>query len=155
MSIGPVTKFNQLESILFSNSGRQWDDVLAGSCMFILCDNTYVFDATHTTASNLLGVITVGDGSPVPVQTPTLDAVTTPGTTFYNSLKADFGLITTITAKFLLCVQTASANVFLNDGTTKLLFIVDLDDINSTASKVSAGTDFFISPPSGGWFKTT
>lgn len=152
MAISSVIKFNQLESVLMSTATRQWDDATAGSCMFILADNTYTPNATHTTAASLLGIITAGDGAPINVSAPAIDATTFPGSTFLNSGAANFGVAVTITAKYLICVQPVTAAAFL--GTTdKLLWYVDLDDTSTTASKASTASDFSINPPVNGWFK--
>ena len=154
MPIGSVQKFNQMESVLLSDANRQWDDTAVGSCMFILADNTYTPAAAHTTAAELSGVITAGDGAPINLATPTIDAATLIGTTFLDSDPANFGVSVSVTAKYLICVQPATAASFLNT-TDKLLWYVDLDTTSSSASKTSTASDFSINTPVNGWVDFT
>jgi len=154
MAIGVVTKYNGLETTLFGTAGRQWDDATAGSNMFILADNTYIPSATHSTTSQLLGVITTGAGAPIAVPAPVLDSASVVGTTSFASGAANFGANVTITAKFLICVQPVTANTFL--GTTdKLLWYVDLDTTNTTTSQSSTNSNFIINQPANGWYSIT
>ena len=154
MAAGAVKKFNGLESELMEDAERQWDDATAGSMMFILADNTYVFDATHILASELVGVITAGDGAPINLTTPVIDKTTLPGTTFLQADDANFGAAVTITAKFLICVKPVVAGTF--DGSSdKLMWCADLDDSSSSASKSSVASDFSLTQPVNGWVKST
>jgi len=157
MAIGAVTKYNQMESVLLASANRQWDDATAGSSMFVLAKNTYTFDATDTTVADLgtAGVdwINSGDGAPINLTTPTIDAATTAGSTYLDSDSANFGTTVTITAKFLICVQPVSAGTVAS--TSKLLWCIDLDDSSGTASKSSSASDFVINTPTNGWIKFT
>lgn len=137
MAIGAVIKYNQLESILFGDAGRQWDNATAGSCMFCLADETYPPDITDTTTTDVgAALITAGDGAPVNVTTPALDKTTTPGTTYYDADPADFGDPVTIDAKYLICVQPVTAGTF-SATTSKLVWFADLNVGQPTPSIVS------------------
>jgi len=153
MSIGAVTKFNQLESIILGDADRQWDDAAAGSCMFILADNTYAFDATDTTAADLSGVISAGDGAPINVTTPTIDDATTAGSTYIDSDDADWGTPVTITAKWIICVQPVVAGTYAS--TAKLLWAFDLDNTSGSADRVVTADEFKYLVPVNGWIKFT
>jgi len=153
MAIGAVTKFNQLESIILGDGDRQWDDATAGSCMFILADNTYAFDATDTTAAALSGVISAGDGAPINVTTPAIDDTTTPGSTYIDSADADWGTPVTITAKWIICVQPVTAGTYAS--TAKLLWGFDLDNSSGSASKTVTADEFKYLTPTNGWIKFT
>lgn len=157
MAFGTITKFNQFESILIGDAGRQWDDATAGSCMFVLAKNTYTPDATHTTLANV-GVadtdyITTGDGLPINLTNPVIDDTTTAGSTYLDSDPANFGVSVTITAKYLMCVQPVVAGT--STTTDKLLWYVDLDDASGTASLAAIASDFVINAPINGWVKFT
>lgn len=151
--IGTVAKFNGMEDTILGDADRQWDDATAGSLMFILVDNSYAFDATDVTAADLTGVISAGDGAPINVTTPTIDKTTTPGSTYLDSNDADWGTPVTITAKWLICVQPVTAGTYAS--TAKLLWALDLDDTNGTASKVVAAGEFKYLAPVNGWVKFT
>ena len=157
MAVGTVTKYNQLESVLFSSAGNPWDDATPGNIMFVLAKYTYTPAATHTTMADVgtSGVdwIASGDGAPMNATTLALDDTTTPGTTYYASDDADFGTSVTITAKWLLAVQPVSAGTAAS--TSKLLWYVDLNDTSSTASASATATSFNVAMPTNGWFKTT
>jgi len=154
MAAGQVTKYNQLESVLFDDSGRQWDNATTGSCMFCLADASYTPNVTHINTANVgAALITAGDGAPINVTTPDVDSVTTPGTTYYDSDSANFGAAVTITAKYLICVQPVAAGTF-SATTSKLLWYADLNTASSSATVSSAGGQFKIDPPVNGWFKT-
>jgi len=154
MPLGTVTKYNGMEKQLQADANRQWDDATAGSNMFIIADNTYTPDATHSTTFDLTGVITAGDGAPINVTSPTIDDTTTPGTTYYDSGIADFGSTVTVTGKYLICIQPVVAGTF-DVATSNLLWVVDLDTTNGTASKVAVGSDFALTPPVNGWIAST
>lgn len=153
MTIGAVTKYNQKEKVLGGTANRQWDDATAGSCLFILCDENYGFDATHTTAANLTGVITAGDGAPINVANPVIDDTTTPGTTAYSSDDANFGAAVTISAKWLVCVQPVTAGTYAT--TAKVLTCVDLNTDSASAVLTSSASDFSIPPNASGWWDVT
>lgn len=154
MALGPVTKYNQLESVAFASAGRQWDDATAGSNMFCLASQAYTPSATHTTTTNVgAALITAGDGSPINLATPVLNQTTTPGTTYYNSDPANFGATVTITAKYLICVQPVTAATF-SATTSKVLWYVDLNTASSTATVSSTLAQFKVDPAVNGWFKT-
>jgi hypothetical protein len=122
--------------------------------MFCLADETYTPSATHTTTTNVgAALITAGDGAPINVASPDLDAATTPGTTYYDSNAADFGASVTIDAKYLICVQPTAAGTF-SATTSKLLWYVDLNTASGTAIISSVANAFKIDPPANGWFKT-
>jgi len=153
MPFGTVTKYDTMESTLMGHASRQWDDSTAGSCMFILADNTYVIDTTDVTAADLTGVITAGDGAPINVGSPALDSATTAGTTYIDSSSADFGAIVTITAKFLICIQPITAAIYAT--TASLLWVVDLDTTSSSTSKTTTTSSFAINTPANGWLAST
>lgn len=157
MAVGTVTPYNQLETVLFGTSGRQWDDATPGNIMFVLAKYTYTPAVTHATLADVgtagVGYITSGDGAPLSAESLALDAATTPGTTYYASNDADFGTSVTITAKYLLAVQPVSAGVIAS--TSKLLWYVDLDDNTTSSSITTAATSFNVAMPTNGWFKTT
>ena len=121
--------------------------------MFILVDNTYTPAATHTTAAEVTGIITAGDGAPINVGTPTLDDTTLAGTTYWDSLAADFGASVTVTAKYLICVQPVVAATYAS--TAKLLWHVDLDDTTGASEVSSVAAVFKVSPSANGWIKTS
>jgi len=156
MAVGIVTKYNTLESVLFSASGRQWDDATVGSNMFILATSLYnPVASVHTTTADLgTTIITVGDGSPINVLNPLLDHTTVPGSTLFKSDSANFGAAVTITAKYLICVQPVVAGTF--SGTTdKLLWYVDLDTTTTNSEKSSTAAEFLVNAPANGWYETT
>jgi hypothetical protein len=156
MPVGRVTKYNQLESVIFGTAGRQWDDSATGSCMFVLAKSTYTPSTAHTTLANVgsagVDYITTGDGSPIALATPTIDKTTTLGTTYFRSADADFGSAVTIAAKYLLCVQPVDANIIAT--TAKLIFYVDLNTIDTGSSASSSADVFKVNTPSLGWFRT-
>lgn len=154
MAIGTVTKYNVLEVALMNNATRGWDSITAGSNMFLLVDNTYTPAATHEASDEITGIITAGDGAPINVGTPSIDEATTPGTTYLDSLAADFGSTVTITAKYLVCILPDVAATFVS-GNDQLLWYVDLDDTTTSTSKTSTASDFIITPPTNGWIKFT
>jgi len=131
---------------------RQWDDTTTGSLMFCLATEGYTPNAAHTTTNDLGANIVTDDGAPIVVATPTIDAATTPGTTYYNSDSADFGTSVSITAKYLICVQPVTANTF-SSTTSKLLWYVDLNTLNGTATVSSTASEFKVDPATNGWFK--
>jgi len=153
MAIGSVKKYNGLTKKLMSDANRQWDDATAGSCMFILADNSYTFDATDITAADLAGVITVGDGAPINITTPTLNDTTTAGSTFIDSDDADWGTPVTITAKWIICVQPVTAGTYAS--TAKLLFAFDLDNSSGSAEITITANEFKYLAPTNGWIKFT
>lgn len=154
MALGTVTKYNQLESVLFASAGRQWDDVAAGSLMWCLADETYTPSAAHTTTADVGAALqTSGDGAPINLTTPAIDKTTTPGTTYYDADAANFGTAVTVSEKYLICVQPVAAGTF-SATTSKLLFYVDLNTASSSALAASVASDFRIDPPTNGWFKT-
>lgn len=154
MSLGAVTKYNQLESVLFATAGRQWDDSTTGSLMWCLADETYTPSAAHTTTNDIGAALkTSGDGAPINVTTPAIDKTTTAGTTYYNADAANFGTAVTVSEKYLICVQPVTAGTF-SATTSKLLFYVDLNTASSSALAASIASDFRIDPPTNGWFKT-
>ena len=154
MAIGPVTKFNQLEQVIMSTTGTDWDSVAAGSFMFILVGNLYTPDVTHTVTGDLTDIITAGDGAPINVPTPAIDILSVPGTTFLSSGSANFGTTVTITTKFLICINPLAAATF-SATTSKLLWYVDLDDATGTAERSSTNSDFVINTPANGWLSYT
>lgn len=153
MPVGNVKKYDGFEAVLNASSERQWDDVAAGSCMFVLCTDAYTPLAADVTAADLAGVITAGDGAPIDVVNPTLDKVTTPGSTYLNSDPANFGSNVTVTAKYLICLQPVVAGVYAT--TAKLLTYLDLNTTDANSSLISVASDYSISPAAGGWAKTT
>ena len=155
MAVGTVTKYNQFESVLGATANRQWDDSTTGSLMFCLADETYTPSATHTTTNDVsTALITTGDGVAIAVANPSIDAATTPGTTYYDSDDANWGSSVTITAKYLICVQPTSANTF--SGTTdKLLWYVDLNTASSGSTVSSTSSDFIVQAPTNGWISST
>lgn len=154
MALGTVTKYNQLESVLFGTAGRQWDDATAGSLMWCLADETYTPSATHTTTNDVGAALqTAGDGAPINVTTPAIDNTTTAGTTYYDADAANFGTTVTISEKYLICVQPVTAGTF-SATTSKLLFYIDLNTASGSALAASIASDFRIDPPTNGWFKT-
>jgi hypothetical protein len=44
MAIGTVTKYNQFLDIIMGTDNRQWDDVSAGSDMFVLATGVWSSD---------------------------------------------------------------------------------------------------------------
>lgn len=155
MALGTVTKYNQLESILFATSGRQWDDSNVGSCMWCLATADYSPSASHTTTNDLgASLITAGNGAPIAVTTPTIDKTTTPGTTYYDADPANFGANVTVTAKWLILVQPVTSNTF-SATTGKLLAYCDLNTASGSSSLSSSASEFKILPHTNGWFKTT
>lgn len=148
MAVGTVTKYNQLLDVLMGDADRQWDDATAGSLMFVLVENGYTPDATHTTANDLgANVITAGDGAPINVGTPAVNNST--GTTWLDSADAAFGNPVTITAKYLVCIQPATAATYAT--TAKLLWYVDLDTTSTSTSLSSTNSEFTVSAPANGW----
>ena len=154
MAISSVIKYDEFEKVLLDDANRGWDNGTAGSCMFILADNTYTPATTHSTTTSLTGVITAGDGAPINVASPAIDAATTAGTTYLDSNDADFGSSVTITAKYLICIQPTAASTY-SATTSKLLWYVDLDDTNSTTSMTRTASDFIITAPVNGWVNFT
>lgn len=153
MPVGQVKKYDGMEAILNKDANRQWDDATVGNCMFILATNTYTFDSADSTATDLLGVITAGDGSPINVDNPSIDENTVPGTTYIDSDAANFGASVTITAKFLICVQPVIAGTYA--ATARVVWCVDLDTSSGSASKTSTASDFSINTPTNGWIGST
>lgn len=153
MAVGTITKYNSFEKSVFDTANRQWNDATAGNIMFCLCSNAYTPSATHSTTANLSGLITAGDGSPIAATGLAIDNTTTPGTTYYNSDDANFGVSVSITAKYLVCVQPVTANTF-SATTSKLLWYVDLDVSSSTAQVSSTVAAFTVFHPTNGWLKT-
>jgi len=154
MALGTVTKYNQLESVLFGTAGRQWDDATAGSLMWCLADETYTPSAAHTTTNDIGAALkTSGDGAPVNLTTPAIDKTTTAGTTYYDADDADFGSSVTITEKYLICVQPVTAGTF-SATTSKLLFYIDLNTASGSSTVSSVASIFKIFAPTNGWFKT-
>lgn len=154
MAVGAVTKYNGMESVLFSTASRQWDDATAGSLMFCLADATYTPSLTHSTTSDVgAALITAGDGVAIAATGATIDSTTTPGLTYYDTDDADWGLAVTITAKYLIAVQPVTAGTF-SSTTSKLLFYVDLNTASGAAT-LSSDPDFKILPPLMGWFSTS
>jgi len=154
MAIAPVKKYNNLEKNLFSAVERQWDDLATGSNMFMLATNVYTPDVAHQTTNDVTGKVISGDGIPIAVLSPSIDSVSVAGTTSFSSAAANFGAAVTITAKYLICIQPLVANTF-SLTTSKLLWYVDLDDTNATASLSSTASDFIINAPTNGWFSIT
>jgi len=157
MAVGKVTKYNQFESILFGTSYRQWDDATTGSVMWLLAKETYTPSLTHTTVANIgtagVDYITIGsDGEPMAIAGRTIDATTTPGTTYFKSSDANFGAAVSIVAKYLIAIHPVSANVFAS--TAKLLFYIDLDT-STTSSVVQSSSSAFVVNQPDYWWKTT
>lgn len=154
MATGNVVKYNQLESILFSTSGRQWDDATAGNIMFCLADNTYTPSATHTTTTDVgAALIASGDGAPINATGLTVDGSTTAGTTYYTSADADFGATVTVSAKWFIAVQPVTAGTF-SSTTSNLLFVVDLDTASGSAEITATASPFVVYVGGNGWFKS-
>ena len=157
MAVSPVTKYNQLESVLCGTGNRPWNDATAGSCMFILANSTYTPLVTHTTVANVgtagVNYIGSGDGAPMAVASPTIDAATTPGTTMFKSADANFGASVTLNAKYLVCVQPVTAGVIAS--TSKLLWYTDLNTATASSEAYASASEFKVNMPATGWFKTT
>lgn len=153
MTVGTVTKYNSLEKTIAADANRQWDDATAGNMLFVLAGAGYTPSAAHALTSDLTNVITSGDGAPIAATGLAIDNTTTAGTTYYDSADANFGAAVTITAKYLIAVQPATANTY-NSSTGKLLFYVDLDNTNGSATVSSTASDFIVYAPANGWFKT-
>lgn len=152
MSIGSVQPYNQAFGILLGDAGRQWDDAAAGSLFFCLADENYTPSLAHTTTDDIgAALITEGDGAPIPVTNAAVDDTTEAGSTFLQTDHADFGTDVTIEAKYLICAQPVTANTF-SATTSKLLWIVDLDD-STTSATVASNPDFAILQPVNGWIK--
>lgn len=155
MAVGQVTKYNQLETILFGTGNRPWNDATVGSCMFMLAKATYTPSAAHLTVADIgtAGVhyISAGDGSPIAVGAPTLDKTTNVGQTLFKSSDANFGASVSCSGKYLICVQPITANVFAS--TAKLLWYVDLNTSTASSEVQSAASEFKIIMPSY-WFRT-
>jgi len=153
MTVGTVTKYNSLEKTIIADANRQWDDATAGNMLFVLAGSGYTPSATHSTTADLTNVITAGDGAPIAATGLAIDNTTTAGTTYYDSADANFGSAVTITAKYLIAIQPATANTY-NSSTGKLLFYVDLDTTSGSATVSSTASDFIVYAPTNGWFKT-
>jgi hypothetical protein len=153
MSVGTVTKYNSLEKYLFDTGGRQWNDAAAGNIMFCLCGSGYTPAATHETTADLADLISSGDGAPIPATGLAIDNTTTPGTTYYDSDDANFGTAVTITAKYMVCVQPVTPGTF-SATTGKIIFVIDLNMADSSATVSATGSDFVVYAPANGWFKT-
>lgn len=156
MAVGKVTKYNQMESIIFSASYRAWDHADTGSVMFMLAKEGYTPSATHTTVADIgtAGVhyINVGShGEPIAVASRTIDVSTTPGTAYFKSADADFGSNKTLSAKYLIAIHPVTANVFAS--TAKLLWYCDLNDASTSSVVQSVASDFIVNMPTY-WWKT-
>jgi hypothetical protein len=148
MAIGTVTKYNQFLDVIMGTDNRQWDDVSAGSGMFVLVTNGYTPAATHTTAADLgVNVITSGDGAPINVASAAVNNST--GTTWLTSANASFGSPVTIIAKYLICVQPVVAGTYAS--TAKLLWYLDLDTTSSSTSVSSTNSEFSVNVSANGW----
>lgn len=154
MAVGIVIKYNQFEKQLAADANRQWDDATAGNIMFCLCDETYTPVSTHTTTTDLSGLITAGDGAPIAATSLAIDNTTTAGTTYLDSASASFGTTVTITAKYFIAVMPVTAGTF-SATTSNLLFWLDLNTTNSSATVSSAAADFVVLPSANGWIKFT
>lgn len=154
MPVGTVTKYNGFEKQISADANRQWDDATAGNIMFCLAGSGYTPAATHTTTSNVTGLITAGDGAPIAATGLAIDNTTTPGSTYFDSADASFGTNVTITAKYLIAVMPVVAGTF-SATTSNLLFYVDLDTTSSSSTVSSTSSDFVVYAPINGWIKTT
>lgn len=153
MAAGTVTKYNGFEKQVLADANRQWDDATAGNIMFCLCSSAYTPSATHTTTSNLTGLITSGAGAPIAATGVSIDNTTTPGVTMFKTNNADFGSNVSVTAKYLVAVMPVTANTF-SSTTSNLLFYLDLNTASAGSSAQSVNGPFVINAPSTGWIKT-
>lgn len=156
MAVGQVTKYNQLETILFGTGNRPWNDATVGSCMFMLAKATYTPSKTHLTVADIgtagVDYISAGDGSPIAVSSPTIDKTTNVGESLFKSADANFGASVSCSGKYLVCVQPVTANVFAS--TAKLLWYVDLNTATSASEVQAASAEFKVVMPTLGWFRT-
>ena len=154
MAVGTVKKFNQWESTISSNSTREWDDQTTGNLKYYLAKHTWLEDATAATIADIgANIITAGDGQVISADTPSIDAASLPGTTFYKAGDANFGLTVDISAKWLICTQPVVADT--PAATDNLLWYVDLENTSTTAEAVASSNKFIIHQPANGWIGST
>lgn len=148
MAIGAATPYNLGIKRLFENATPDWDDG-ASNFTWALLDNAYIPALTHSVWSDVsANVCTSADYAPKAVST----RVTTEssGNVYLDSDDADFGATVTISARYLVCLQTATAATAAS--TDKLVFYIDLNSGGSVNVSSSASA-FVIQAPTNGWLR--
>ena len=149
MTVQATQLYDGANEILLEDATEQWDEA-AADYMFILAKDTYTPSDAHTTVANVgtgdVHWIETGDGAPIAAGTRTVGF--TGADTFMDSADADFGDPVTITAKYLICILSATGTV---QSTDKLIFVNDLVTEGGNASSSAAA--FKVTAPANGWFK--
>lgn len=148
MAIGAAVAYNKGILHLLQNATPDWD---AGASFFTfaLLDTTYTPANTHTLWSDVsANQCTSTDYAPKNVTTRTVTESS--GNVYLDSDDANFGAAVTISARYLVCVQTAT-QATLAPG-DKLVFYVDLNSGGSTNVSSSAST-FSVQAPTNGWLR--
>jgi hypothetical protein len=150
MTVGVITKYNQMAKILQEDANPDWDDSTAGAFMFILATSSYTPSVSHTTVNDI-GANYIDSGDGAPINATTRDVIESSGDVFLDSDDADFGSSVTITAKYLVCVMPVSAGTVAS--TSKLVWYVDLNTGGGSIARTNS--TFKVVAPVNGWTKYT
>jgi hypothetical protein len=148
MAIGAAVAYNKGILHLIQNATPDWDDG-AANFTFALLDTTYTPANTHALWSDV-SLHQCDDADYAPKAVTTRAATESSGNVYLDSDDANFGAAVTISARYLVCVQTASAGVLAPGD--KLVFYVDLNTGASTNVSSSAST-FNVQAPTNGWLR--
>ena len=146
MAVGATQIYDAGLARLLNDAEAQWDS--SSTFQFALLLTGYTPADTHSTWADVsANVCTDGDYDEILVTSRT---VSDTGSTIYiDSADADLGASVTISARYLVCVQTASAVAGTLAGTDKLIWYKDLNTGGGNLSSTSS--TFKITAPANGW----
>lgn len=146
MAVGAVQVYDGGLAKLLNDAEAQWDS--SATFQFALLLTGYTPADTHALWSDVSANVCV-DGD-YGAQLVTSRTVSDSGNPIYlDSADAIFGPNVTISARYLVCVQTASAVEGTLAGTDKLIFYQDLNTGGGNIS--STNSNFTITAPTNGW----
>lgn len=146
MAVGAVQVYNAGLAKLLNDAEAQWDS--SSTFQFALALTGYTPADTHTTWADVSTYV-CADGD-YGAQLVTTRAVGDSGNPVYaTSDDAVFGPSVSISARYLICLQTASAVEGTIAGTDKLVFYQDLNTGGGNIASINS--NFTVNMPTNGW----
>jgi hypothetical protein len=147
MAMGQAIAYNAGIKHLLESATPDWDDA-TGNFAFALLDKSYVPDVAHATWGDV-SVHETASSSYAPIAVGSRTIVASGGNVYLDSADANFGADVTISARYLVCVQSDPVAL---QGTDKLIFYVDLNSGGAGNVSSSAST-FNAQAPADGWLQ--
>ena len=124
MTVGAVKLYDEGLELLTKDTGHNWDG--SSTFQFALMVDAHTFDRTHVTWTTILANVHGATGGYDEIVVANAAVANTTGSIWFNSDDANFGTSVSISARWLVCVRTASAVAGTLVGTDELIFCVDL-----------------------------